>query len=1189
MQPRFHGLCVLLLFGVCSGSAFLAETGTVVSAEPTQDTKPVDFNTEVRPILSNRCFACHGPDDEHVESGLKLDSFESATAKADSGSPAIVAGDIAASELVRRIASLDDEVRMPPPHFGQRLTDKELDLIQRWIRQGANYSKHWSYETPKLPAIPTSASEWESRFPLWHESPIDRLLLVKLAEKQWEPSLPADRRTLLRRVCLDLTGLPPTLEQQQAFLDDESPLAYENLVDRLLASPAYGEQWGRRWLDLARYADSAGYADDPMRTIWGYRDWVIRAFNSNMPFDQFTIEQLAGDLLPDPSPDALVATGFHRNTLTNNEGGTNDEEFRNVAVVDRVNTTLAVWMGVTMACAQCHNHKYDPISQKEFFQVFAVLNQTEDADRGDESPVYQWFSQEQRRRRQELERDTQDLKEQNERSDEALLPEQSAWATRLREPIQWLPASPSKVASQSATAVRVTPENIIELDGNPKTDKLSLEIPFPSGLTAEQLTAIQITSLPVASLPGGGASHGDGNFVLTNVSARIHQADGSGARGKYVRIELPGKEKILSLAEVQVFESGRNIAMSGRASQSSEILEGAPSRAIDGNTSGVWTENSVTHSAISDSPWWELDLGDLHAVDSIAIWNRTDGGVVDRLSGAQVTLLDSDRQPVWKSTITKATAEQRWALQPEREWMSQAVAADFAQEGFPATSAIDADTKSGWAVGGDIAHSHGLMVAGQMQSNRGNASDLAFQPNVPVHLRLELSFESPHPHAVLSRFSVSLSGDPRASEILRLPNVVRALVQKEPLDSEDSKRLHGYYVSNITPTRAELRERRARLQSELDGLKPTTTVPILRELASDKRRETRIQLRGNYRVTGDAVEPGVPIVFRGGLPELQPGKSLTRLELAQWLVSQQNPLTARVLANRIWESLFGVGIVRSSEEFGSQGDLPTHPELLDYLAIDLMRNGWDLKRFLRGVVLTAAYRQRSAVDPQRFEADPENTILSRGPRFRVAAEQVRDMALASAGLLSHRFYGPPTRPPQPSMGLSAAFGSRTDWETSTGEDRFRRAIYTQWRRSNPYPAMATFDAPNREVCVLKRDRTNTPLQALVTLNDPVFMESAQGLSRQVVLYELPKASEREQVARLFEHSLSRLPNEREIDALLRLKNEAEVELQANREQAVKLSSDPIGPLPADADPVRMAAWATIGNVLLNLDEFLMTP
>jgi len=425
------------------------------------------------------------------------------------------------------------------------------------------------------------------------------------------------------------------------------------------------------------------------------------------------------------------------------------------------------------------------------------------------------------------------------------------------------------------------------------------------------------------------------------------------------------------------------------------------------------------------------------------------------------------------------------------------------------------------------------------------------------------------------------------SDIAHLLSIDTAELTKQQLET-----LHSYYIDSIAIRRQPLRDSRDKLGKKLAEIKPTTTVPILKELPAEKQRLTNIQLRGNYKVHGELVSARVPSAFHAWQPEengTDTPLQMNRLQFARWLMQPENPLTARVLANRYWENFFGVGIVRTSEEFGSQGDLPTNPELLDYLATELFRSGWDTKRFVREIVKSAAYRQNSAVSPKRFEEDPDNVFLSRGPRFRVSAEQVRDMALDSAGLLSHRMFGPPTRPPQPSLGLSAAFGSKTDWDTSLGEDRFRRGLYTLWRRSNPYPSMATFDAPNREVCVLRRDRTNTPLQALVTLNDPAYVEAAQGLGRRIVLQDLPTGTLEQRIERMFQLTLTRRPSSRELGSLVKLYHETCTEFAQKQERAMKLATDPIGPLPAGADAVELATWATLCNVVLNLDEFLMTP
>jgi len=761
----------------------------------TQAAAEVDFNRDIKPILSNRCYFCHGPDPEERQGGidgLRLDTRDGALEDLG-GHAAIVPGDAEASVLIERVTSTEEGVIMPPLDSGHHLTAGEIDLLRQWIEQGAPYAAHWSYVPPVRPELPNvSSSDWP-------RTPIDHFILARLEQQNLTPSPEADAISLVRRLFLDLTGLPPSIEQVDAFLADTDPAAYEKLVDRLLSDKAYGEHGARMWLDLARYADSAGYADDPPRTIWLYRDYVIDSINANKPFDQFTIEQIAGDLLPDPSDEQLIATAFHRNTLTNNEGGTDDEEFRNAALVDRVNTTLAVWMGTTMACAQCHTHKYDPITQEEYFKVFAILNNTADADRRDESPLHSVYTPAQQQQRQ-------------------------AWEAELRA--------------------------------------------------------------------------------------------------------------------------------------------------------------------------------------------------------------------------------------------------------------------------------------------------------------LEMTLQTP------------------------------------------------------TPKLTAAQQRAEQLRTQLAELQPVT-VPVMRELPPDQHRVTRLQERGNFMSLAQEVQPGTPEVF----PPLPSDRPADRLALARWLIDDANPLTPRVIANRYWERLFGTGIVATSEEFGSQGELPSHPELLDWLATELVRLQWDTRALVKLIVMSSTYRQSSKVDPAGYALDPDNRLLARGPRFRLGAEAIRDQALAIAGLLSNKLHGPPVNPPQPTTGLSAAFGSGIDWKTSEGEDRYRRGLYTTWRRSNPYPSMTTFDAPNREVCTLRRGRSNTPLQALVTLNDPVYIEAAQGLARRMVLEGGPSLEER--VVYGFRLCLARHPRPDECQRLVQLYQTAREELSDRPEQALQLATEPLGPLPAGVDAVELAAWTTLANVLLNLDETLM--
>ena len=938
--------------------------GPLTSAGPAEK---VDFNRHIRPILSGRCFVCHGPDeDERMgggEHGLRLDTRQGAME--DLGDyAAIVPGDPDASELLVRIKSDDESDQMPPSDMGKSLSKDEIDLIVRWIKEGATYAQHWSYVKPTRPALPeVKASEWP-------RNPVDRFILARLEREGLQPSPEADRYTLIRRLSLDLTGLPPTMEEADAFVADKRADAYERLVDRLLASPAYGEHWVHKWLDLARYADSAGYADDPARTIWAYRDWTIRAINTNMPFDQFTVEQLAGDLLPNPTDEQLIATAFHRNTPTNNEGGTNDEEFRNVAVVDRVNTTMAVWMGTTMACAQCHTHKYDPITQEEYFRFFAIFNNTADTDKKDENPTLARLTDEQQATRQRLQ--------------------------------QQIAATEKKLAEVSQADHVVVPQR----SGPLKT--------------------------------------------------------------RFVRIELPGKEKLLSLAEVQVFQGDENLALGKKATQSSVDYDGKAALAVDGNTDGhYFNAKSTTHTKKENDPWWEVDLKQELSVDRIVVWNRTDSKDVGRrLDGFQIVLLDGDRQPL---------------------------------------------------------------------------------------------FVKPLPEA------------PKVDGATAVPATFEAL-------TDDSREALPTYWRSHSPEVQAQRNRLAKLKKQLDGVKPLTT-PIMRELANDKRRTTHLQYRGSYQDLGPKVTPGVPTAFQ------LPSHNVTdRLTLAQWLVDEQNPLTARVTVNRCWEQIFGTGLVRTSEDFGSQGDLPSHPELLDWLATEFVRSGWDRKALAKLLVTSAAYRQSSRATEALLKIDPDNRLLARGPRFRLPAEVIRDQSLSASGLLSEKMFGPPVRPPQPSLGLKAAFGGGIDWKTSDGEDRYRRAVYTTWRRSNPYPSMVTFGAPNRALCTIRRPRTNTPLQALVTLNDPVYLEAAQALARSM------DAQDGELAAKVrygFRRCLTRPPRDQEIETLVRLYEAAHERFTADSEAARQIATEPLGPADEGANLVALASWTVVGNVLLNLDELLM--
>lgn len=1116
----------------------------------------IDFNRDIRSLLSNNCVMCHGPDDQARATDLRFDT--QAGSRVDLGGyAAIVPGDPDSSDLIDRLTTDDEDLRMPPPGKGRRLTPDEVDRMRRWIEQGGNYAQHWAYQPPQRPELPpVNHSDWP-------RTAIDHFTLARMESDGLSPSPEADRYALARRVAIDLTGLPPTWSQVQDFVDDPRPEAYDIYVDHLLEQPSFGERWARVWLDLARYADSAGYADDPPRTIWAYRDYVIASLNANKPFDQFTIEQIAGDLLEDPTREQLIATAFHRNTLTNSEGGTNDEEFRNAAVVDRVNTTMAVWMGTTMACAQCHTHKYDPITHEEYFRFFAIFNNTADTDQRDERPTLEIWSDDQEVQKQTWTQQLAEAKDQLQQPTAELQAQQSQWLTQIKDPPQWDPLTPvaTKAKHRQLTA---TDQGWIDAEGErPEHDHYTLRYET----TDSSIAGLQLEISPRQA----------SNFVLTKATATWtpkdqERADSRNAR--FVRIELPGKDKMIHLAEVQVFNDGKNVALQGKASQSSTGYNAPAARAIDGNTEGDFYKDSVTHTQAQADPWLEIDLQQMQSIGEIVLWNRTDGGdsIAARLSGYKVILLDEQRQTVWEQTPKEfPKPKHRLSIDGVVRLRFRDAIADFSQAGFPATSVLadKPDLKSGWAIGGGLGQTHQLTLLFDQPRALGEGV-----------LEIQLQQNSVHKNHLIDHFRVLASDSPNLTQWAGLPNAIRELVlQREPLNDAQAKQLADYYRT-IAPLLEPVRKQIARLEKQLANAKPETTVPIQRELPPEAHRKSYIHLRGDYLSKGASVEQGTPAAFH----PLSADRPADRLALARWLVDDANALTPRVIANRHWEEIFGIGIVESSEEFGSQGELPSHPELLDWLAVELRESGWDLKALLRLMVTSATYRQSSATTPKLLDQDPANRLLARGPRYRVSAEMVRDQALMLGGLLSHKMFGPPAKPPQPNLGLNAAFGSATDWKTSLGDDKYRRGIYTMWRRSSPYPSMATFDAPNREVCTLRRGRTNTPLQALVTLNDPVYVEAAQGLARRMVS---AASTPGEQIAFGLQTCLLRKPTDREVDRLLELYEQTLAAFTSDLTAAQQMAEEPLGKLPAGMDLAQTAALTVVGNVILNLDEVFL--
>jgi hypothetical protein len=1132
-----------------------------LAAEP--GPAPVDFNRDVRSVLSKNCFACHGPDAAGRASKLRLDRRDSATARDKKGNAAVVPGAPDRSDLIRRIGSTDDAERMPPPETKNRLTPEQIATLKRWVAEGAPYAEHWAFIKPRRPPLPAVKD------PAWVRGGIDAFVLARLEKEGLRPSPEADSYTLLRRASLDLRGLPPAPQEIAELERDRAPGAYERAVDRLLEDSAYGERWARMWLDLARYADSAGYGSDPLRpNVWRYRDWVIDAFNRNLPYDRFTVEQIAGDLLPGATLEQRVATAFHRNTMTNTEGGTDREEFRVAAVKDRVDTTMQVWMGLTMGCAKCHSHKYDPITQKEYYRFFAVFNQTADNDQPDESPTMPAPTRAQEQEIARLDSRIAGLRRQLDIETPELTAARAKWEAELRPHSDWVLLVPQTAKSEGGAVLKTLPDRSIRAEGtNAAKDVYTVQ----ARADVKGITAFRLEVIPDAALPGGGSGRAaDGSFILSRfaVTAETAGQESKAPTARLVRVELPGDGKILSLAEVQVFSRGDNVARKGQASQSSTAFEGQAGRAIDGNTDGeYYRSNSVTHTSTEANPWWEVKLAAAVPVDRVVVWNRTDGGTGARLANYRLSLLDDARAVVWQQTVAEPPAPSR-ELSPSGKLavaLSQALA-DYSQDRFPIAAVIgrgDA-TKTGWGVHPQVKSAHAaVFVAAAPMA--GDASLLTF--------RLEQSHKAAPGN--VGRFRLSVTNDARVLQRSAVPAAVLAVIDTpgEKRSREQQELLARHYRS-IAPATKPLRDEIARLEKA----RPVPVMlPVIVELPPDRRRQTSVMVKGNFLDKGDKVDPGIPSSFHA----LPPGTAPDRLGVAKWLVSADNPLTARVAVNRFWAQLWGTGLVATEEDFGTQGELPSHPELLDWLATEYVRIGWDTKALLKLMLTSAAYRQSSRVTPEVLAKDPKNRLLTRGPRFRLEAEMVRDQALALSGLLSRKVGGPSVYPPQPPGLWQAAFNGQRTYPTSTGEDRYRRGLYTFWRRTIPYPSMTTFDAPSRETCTVRRVRTNTPLQAFVTLNDPVFVEAAQALARRIMKEGGASAEERARYGlRLV---LGRPASTEQVKRVVALFEEGREHYKKDVKAAVGLATEPLGPLPAGMDSVEAAVWTVVANVLLNLD------
>ena len=970
-----------------------------------------DFNRDIRPILSENCFHCHGPDAKQRKAKLRLDTRAGATAVHD-GSAAIVPGQPDQSELWHRVTSNDPDERMPPPDSKRDLSPAQIQTLQQWIESSADYTEHWAWTAPARAPAPKGPAA------------VDHFIDAALKQRGLTPAPAADRRTLLRRLSLDLVGLPPTPEDVELFLADKRPDAVERQVDRLLASPRFGERWARPWLDLARYADSNGFQADQLRDSWAYRDWVIDALNDNMPFDRFTVEQLAGDLLPEATPTQHIATGFHRTVPCNVEAGVHPEENRVNQVMDRVNVTGTVWLGLTMECAQCHDHKYDPFTMRDYYQLFAYFNNTPLEVRNPKGSgvSFDFYgpkmslppSGEQAQRQGQLASQREALDAERDRLLSRPVSDLEDWVEDRRidlgRKVAWHPLRPTVFASTGDEDHEILDDGSVLVTGNlPGTTRYTLE--FDTKLT--DVTAIRLEALTHDRLPGKGPGRGDAkrtNFVLNEFSARAGDRPLTFARGE----------------------------------------------------------------------------------------------------------------------------------------------ADFSQKSWPVGNAIDGKRDTGWAIAPQFGEPHWAV----------------FHLAKPTELAGALSVELDQNYGrgrTLGRVRISVrtggttTGIPEElAAILRKPN--NRWSEEEQKDVLRARRADH-------PRFAAIEKRLAAIDKELGAMRTGTTLVMVE---MDEARPTHILKRGNYLDPQERVQPGPPAALHAPDPNLP----ANRLGLARWLVDRDNPLVARVTVNRWWAELFGRGIVATLEDFGTQSEPPTHPELLDWLAVEFMDSGWDMKHILRTIVLSATYQRDSRVRPRDLDTDPANHFLARGARFRLDAETIRDNALAASGLLSDRMRGQPIMPYQPPNIWRTVGRNAPKWVEMTDENRWRRGVYLVYRRAAPYPSLVNFDAPDRAACTVKRPRTNTPLQALTLLNDPAYVEMAVALADRMISEGGPGAADR--IQRGFQRVLARPANDREVAILRPL-----VEKRGATE-LVKRAARVYQPTTKDHD--ELAAWFFVANAILNLDE-----
>lgn len=1182
-------------------SSALASVILLVAFLPTRDlsaapgkaaTKTtVDFNRDIRPILSDNCFACHGPDEHARKAKLRFDLKDEAFKPAKSGEVAIVPGHPDKSPLVGRILTKDEDEVMPPLKSGKTLTPQQIDKLQTWIAEGANWQSHWAFEKPERPPEPRVKNR------RWALNEIDDFVLARLERENVNPSPQADKATLIRRATLDVTGLPPSVEEVDAFLSDKNPKAYEELVDRLLASPRYGEHMAKYWLDAARYADSHGYHIDSQRDIWAYRDWVVDSFNANKPFDQFTTEQLAGDLLPDATTDQKIGSGFIRCNMSTGEGGAIEAEYAAKYAFDRVETTSTVWLGLTMVCARCHTHKYDPIQQKEYYQLYSFFNNLAepvmDGNKPNPDPFIKLPSPQQTARLDWLKEHLADARKSIEAAAPDLDQAQQDWMKRQNERLNasWValaPATARSAVTNGAELKVLEDKSVLASGANPEQDVYELVLKPAAG----RLAALQLETLPHESLKGS-ARADDGQFRLSEIEAELVPP---GADGK------PGEPKKLS------FKQSLADAATG---------DHGVDKAIDGNRDTGW---SVEPKASSDPHTAMFLLGEAveAPVDSeLKVRLRFEASTSKRAIGR--FRLSVAQNPELMGLLVPPALTKWQVIGP---FKTEGLNAGFDKVYPPETTIELTNSYPGvreeikWKENGDLVDGGSHLLVNELHGIHG-AYYLYRTITLPEAARVELSLRaddlfklwvndqlvlrraSPEQDkGVSSRVEVDLkqgenkilvkvvnhqgakyfSFNQRGTGAGSIPPEIAAIVSATAQPSGDwAIKVRNNYRRQNSAKFKELFddvERWREEETSIDREIPTTM--IAKE--SETMRESFLLNRGDYDKPGDKVTPGVPAI----LPPLPKGAPTNRLGLAMWLVDPAHPLTARVTVNRFWQQMFGIGLVKTTEDFGVQGEQPSHPALLDWLATEFVRSGWDVKHLQRLVLTSATYRQTSKASLERWAKDPENRLLARGPRFRVDAEVVRDSALFVGGILVEKQGGRSARPYEPpGLWETVSFNNSQKYVPDTGEGLHRRSLYTLWKRQSPPPYMLLFDAPTREYCVARRPRTNTPLQALALLNDPQFIEASSAFARRILAEG--GASVDSRIAYAFRLATARKPTRDEIRIVRQTLEKVLTDYREDKAAAGKLIEGS-GQTESGYAAGELAAWTTVANMLLNLDE-----